>query len=184
MQKFDGSTELDYYCHADDGTQSYRPGGCRTAGHSALSLRDEKAFLRDVRATAEHTLMLMLALLRRAHAAITHVHDGGWNRDLFRGHELYQKTVGVVGYGRLGRSFAGYVYAFEARGFSDRTARSATRHGTGSDIGATEGIIIGRRSRHTPRQSRSCYRRVLRSGTVCRDAARRLVYQHLPRRTY
>ena len=74
-----------------------------------------RAFLRDVRATAEHTLMLMLALLRRAHAAITHVHNGGWNRDLFRGHELHQKTVGVVGYGRLGRIVARYVHAFDAR---------------------------------------------------------------------
>ena len=79
-----------------------------------LSLRDEKAFLRDVRATAEHTLMLMLALLRRAHAAITHVHNGGWNRDLFRGHELHQKTIGVVGYGRLGRIVTRYVRAFDA----------------------------------------------------------------------
>ena len=68
-----------------------------------------------MRATAEHTLMLMLALLRRAHAAITHVHNGGWNRDLFRGHELHQKTVGVVGYGRLGRIVSRYVHAFDAR---------------------------------------------------------------------
>jgi D-3-phosphoglycerate dehydrogenase len=45
-------------------------------GIRVLSLRGEGAFLRDVRATAEHTLMLMLALLRRAHAAITHVHNG------------------------------------------------------------------------------------------------------------
>jgi phosphoglycerate dehydrogenase-like enzyme len=59
--------------------------------------------------------MLMLALLRRAHAAITHVHGGGWNRDLFRGHELHQKTVGVVGDGRLGRIVVRYVYSFDAR---------------------------------------------------------------------
>ncbi len=83
-------------------------------GIRVLSLRDEKAFLREVRATAEHTLMLMLALLRQAHAAITHVHHGGWDRDLFRGHELHQKTIGVVGYGRLGRIVARYVHAFDA----------------------------------------------------------------------
>jgi D-3-phosphoglycerate dehydrogenase len=84
-------------------------------GIRVLSLRDERTFLRDVRATAEHTLLLMLALLRRAHAAITHVHDGGWNRDFFRGHELHQKTVGVVGYGRLGRIVARYMHAFDTR---------------------------------------------------------------------
>lgn len=84
-------------------------------GIRVLSLREEKDFLRDVRATAEHTLMLMLTLLRQGHAAITHVLDGGWNRDLFRGHELHQKTVGVVGYGRLGRIVARYIQTFDAR---------------------------------------------------------------------
>lgn len=80
-----------------------------------VSLREEKDFLRDVRATAEHTLMLMLTLLRQGHAAITHVQDGGWNRDLFRGRELHQKTIGVVGYGRLGRIVARYLQAFDVR---------------------------------------------------------------------
>jgi D-3-phosphoglycerate dehydrogenase len=84
-------------------------------GIRVLSLRGEVELLREIRATAEHTLMLMLALLRQGHAAITHVHNGGWNRDLFRGHELHHKTVGVVGYGRLGRIVARYVHAFDAQ---------------------------------------------------------------------
>jgi D-3-phosphoglycerate dehydrogenase / 2-oxoglutarate reductase len=80
-----------------------------------LSLRGEVDFLREVRATAEHTLALVLALLRRIPAAATHVRGGGWDRDLFRGHELSDKAAGVVGYGRLGRLVAHSLKALGAR---------------------------------------------------------------------
>lgn len=83
-------------------------------GIRVLSLRGAGRFLADVRATAEHAMALMLALLRNVPAAARHVQEGGWNRDLFRGAELYGKTVGVVGYGRLGRIVARYLAAFDA----------------------------------------------------------------------
>jgi D-3-phosphoglycerate dehydrogenase / 2-oxoglutarate reductase len=82
-------------------------------GIQVLSLRGEAEFLRDIRATAEHTVALILALLRRIPAAFTHVREGGWNRDLFKGRELHRKTVGVVGYGRLGRLVARYLKSFD-----------------------------------------------------------------------
>jgi len=79
-----------------------------------VSLRGETAFLRDVRATAEHTVALMLALLRKLPAAALHVKHGGWDRTLFQGRELFGKTVGIVGLGRLGRIVARYLEAFGA----------------------------------------------------------------------
>lgn len=81
-------------------------------GIQVLSLRGETEFLRDVRATAEHTVGLMLALLRNVPGAVAHARAGGWNRDLFKGHELYDKTAGIVGYGRLGKLVARYLLAF------------------------------------------------------------------------
>ena len=84
-------------------------------GLRVLSLRDEVDLLREVRATAEHTLALLLALLRHIPAAVSHVRGGGWDRDLFRGHELFGKTVGIVGYGRLGGIVARSVEALGAR---------------------------------------------------------------------
>jgi D-3-phosphoglycerate dehydrogenase len=84
-------------------------------GIQVMSLRGETQFLQDVRATAEHTIALILALLRHVPAALVHVQDGGWNRDLFKGHELCGKTVGVVGYGRLGRIVARYLKVFDTR---------------------------------------------------------------------
>ncbi len=84
-------------------------------GVRVVSLRGETEFLNGVRATAEHTMALMLALLRHLPAAVAHVQAGGWDRQLFRGTEIYNKTIGVVGYGRLGRIVARYLRAFDAR---------------------------------------------------------------------
>jgi D-3-phosphoglycerate dehydrogenase len=84
-------------------------------GIRVLSLRGETEFLRDVRATAEHTLCLTFALLRHTMAAAAHVRQGGWDRDGFWGHELYGKTAGIIGYGRLGRIVARYLGAFGMR---------------------------------------------------------------------
>lgn len=83
-------------------------------GIEVISLRGESEFLRDIRATAEHTIGLMLALLRRLPAAVDHVGHGGWDRDLFCGRELYRQTIGIIGWGRLGRLVARYLTAFDA----------------------------------------------------------------------
>jgi len=85
-----------------------------TRSVAVLTLREHTAALRDVRATAEHTIGLMLSLLRHLPAAFAHVGQGGWDRDLFWGGELYGKTIGIVGYGRLGRLVARYLNAFGA----------------------------------------------------------------------
>jgi D-3-phosphoglycerate dehydrogenase / 2-oxoglutarate reductase len=83
-------------------------------GVHVLSLRGETDFLRDVRATAEHTIALAFALLRQVVPAARHVEAGGWERNRFRGVEIYGKTVGIVGYGRLGRIVARYFAALGA----------------------------------------------------------------------
>jgi D-3-phosphoglycerate dehydrogenase / 2-oxoglutarate reductase len=85
------------------------------AGIRVISLRGETEFLRSIRATAELTIGLTLALLRRIPQAYQHVVDGGWDRNLFRGQEIYGKTIGIIGYGRLGRIVAKYFSALEAR---------------------------------------------------------------------
>lgn len=80
-----------------------------------VSLRGQIDFLSNVRATAELTIGLMLSLLRHLPGAIDHARAGLWNRDLFRGSELHRRTVGIVGYGRLGKIVARYLVALGAR---------------------------------------------------------------------
>ena len=84
----------------------------RERGLRVVSLKGETAFLESISATAEHTWALVLALVRHVPAAVDSVRSGHWNRDFFRGHEVQNKTLGIVGVGRVGRRVARYGLAF------------------------------------------------------------------------
>lgn len=88
---------------------------CAERAVRVLSLKGETEFLKDVRATAELTVGLLLALVRHIPAAVSHVRSGGWDRGLFRGRELFEKTAGIVGMGRLGSQVAHILAAFGMR---------------------------------------------------------------------
>jgi (S)-sulfolactate dehydrogenase len=62
---------------------------------------------------AELTIGLMLALVRKIPAAHTDTTGGGWNRKAFTGVELFGKTLGVIGLGRIGAMVAERAKAFE-----------------------------------------------------------------------
>jgi D-3-phosphoglycerate dehydrogenase len=62
---------------------------------------------------AELTLGLMLALARRLPHADRDTHSGGWKRTQFTGVELSGKTLGIVGFGRIGRLVAQRAQAFD-----------------------------------------------------------------------
>ncbi len=66
-------------------------------------------------AAAEHTMALMLALLRRVPAADESVRRGEWDRARYVGSELRGKTLGVIGLGKIGRAVARRAGAFEMR---------------------------------------------------------------------
>jgi D-3-phosphoglycerate dehydrogenase len=64
-------------------------------------------------AAAEHTLALMLALFRNVPQAHGSLVDGRWDRAKYKGAELYGKTLGVVGFGRIGQLVAKRAQSFE-----------------------------------------------------------------------
>lgn len=84
-------------------------------GIHIVSLKDEAEFLASVAATAELTWGLILSLTRRIPQALNHVESGEWDRDLFRGIDLSGRTLGIVGYGRLGRIIEKYAQAFSMK---------------------------------------------------------------------
>lgn len=53
---------------------------------------------------AEHAIGLMLALARKIPSGDKSLKDGRWDRKKFMGNELHDKTLGIVGFGRIGRS--------------------------------------------------------------------------------
>jgi D-3-phosphoglycerate dehydrogenase len=66
----------------------------------------------NVITAAEHTMALLLAMARnipQAHASLT---GGAWERSRFSGIELYEKTLGILGFGRIGQLVAQRARAF------------------------------------------------------------------------
>jgi D-3-phosphoglycerate dehydrogenase len=64
-------------------------------------------------AAAEHTLALALALFRNVPQAHESLVAGRWDRAKFKGAELYGKTLGVIGFGRIGQLVAKRAQSFE-----------------------------------------------------------------------
>ena len=62
--------------------------------------------------TAEHTFSMLMALARKIPQAASSVKNGEWKRHDFLGTELNGKTLGVVGFGRIGREVAKRANAF------------------------------------------------------------------------
>jgi D-3-phosphoglycerate dehydrogenase len=64
---------------------------------------------------AEHTLALLLALTRQIPQAHSALKEGRWERSRFPGMELADKTLGLVGFGRIGQQVARRARGFEMR---------------------------------------------------------------------
>ena len=60
----------------------------------------------NVITTAEHTIAMLTALSRNIHQATTSMKAGKWEKKKFLGQELYHKTLGIIGIGRIGRIVA------------------------------------------------------------------------------
>ena len=61
---------------------------------------------------AEHAIALLLSVARKIPAADASLRSGEWKRSQFTGVEIADKTVGVVGLGRIGQLFAARIAAF------------------------------------------------------------------------
>ncbi|WP_307828262.1 phosphoglycerate dehydrogenase [Antrihabitans sp. YC2-6] len=67
----------------------------------------------NIHTAAEHAVTLMLAAARQIPAADATLREHTWKRSKFNGVEIFGKTVGVVGLGRIGQLFAARLAAFE-----------------------------------------------------------------------
>lgn len=86
-------------------------------------------------AVGEHATGLLLGLMNNFRNADTEVRNGIWDREGNRGYELKGRTVGIIGYGFMGRSFAKKLSGFDVNviaydkyktGFTDAYAREVS----------------------------------------------------------
>jgi phosphoglycerate dehydrogenase-like enzyme len=111
----DQAPRLKYLCSPTTGLTHLELGALEQRNIQLLSLKGETEFLQGIRATPEHALGLTLGLLRNYHRAFCTLDNSSWNRNLYIGHEIYGKTVGIVGLGRVGLILAGYFHALGCR---------------------------------------------------------------------
>lgn len=86
-------------------------------GIAFRSLLDDRHRLEAIASSGEFAFMLLMNTLRRLPFAVRSTRERAWRRDredALRGHELQGRTVGLVGFGRIGRRMHRYCDAFGA----------------------------------------------------------------------
>ena len=111
----------------------------RCAGYNNVDLAYARGKLPVVRvpayspyAVAEHAMALLLTSIRRIHKAYNRTREFNFSLQGFTGFDLYGKTVGIVGTGKIGR-----VFADICRGFGMKVLASDKFPSTGLDNGDT-----------------------------------------------
>lgn len=66
-------------------------------------------------AVAEHAVALIMTLNRKTHKAYNRIREGNFSLEKLDGFDLYGKTVGVIGTGRIGEAFANIMIGFGCR---------------------------------------------------------------------
>jgi D-3-phosphoglycerate dehydrogenase len=98
---------LRYVARAGAGTDNIDEAAMAAAGIKLLNAPEGN---RD--AVGEYALGLLLALFRNIPRADREVRQGLWQREANRGEEIGGKTIGILGYGHMGRAFARRLSGF------------------------------------------------------------------------
>jgi D-3-phosphoglycerate dehydrogenase len=101
------ASKLKYVCRAGAGLDGIDIVGLEAKNVTLISAPEAN---RD--AVGEHTIGMLLCLMNKLHIADQEVRNGIWHREANRGYELFGKTVGIIGYGNMGKAFAKRLSGF------------------------------------------------------------------------
>ena len=76
---------------------------CKENKIDVWSLKEDYKLINDLPSTSELAFGLMMSLLRNIPKSFHSVKDGNWDYEPYVGHQIKGKTIGVIGYGRLGK---------------------------------------------------------------------------------
>ena len=107
------TSSLKYILTATTGLDHINVDYFQENGGTVISLKGEADFLGTIPSTAEHTWGLLLALMKKIPNAFADVKSGNWNRDNFKGNNLKDKKIGILGLGRVGKQVAKFAEAFQ-----------------------------------------------------------------------
>lgn len=129
-QVMDAAVKLQFVCRAGAGMDNIDEAYAAQKNIALINASEG-----NMDAVGEHTIGLLLSLMNNFNNADAEIRNGKWQREANRGHELKGKTVGIIGYGYMGKSFAKKLSGFEVNviaydkyktGFSDQYAREVS----------------------------------------------------------
>lgn len=85
---------------------------CKKQKINIISLKNQKKFLEDITSTSELAIGLLINIMRNINPSISSVKNNKWNFNEFRGYELKDKIIGIIGMGRLGKIVGKIAKAF------------------------------------------------------------------------
>lgn len=129
-QYIDAGKNLRFVCRAGAGMDNIDEAYTAEKGITLINAPEG-----NMDAVGEHAVGMLLALMNNFNVADAQIRAGSWQREANRGYELKGKTVGIIGYGFMGHSFARKLSGFEVNviaydkyktGFSDQYAREVS----------------------------------------------------------
>lgn len=106
----DAAPNLKYVVRAGEGTDNIDKAYCKEKGIKVSNTPGA-----NNNSAAEHAVALMLTVLRKTAQADASMKKGEWNKDAFTGNELSNKTVGIMGFGRIGQIVSKRISGFEPK---------------------------------------------------------------------
>jgi len=126
----DGGTSLRFIARAGAGTDNIDEAYAAEKNITLINAPEG-----NMDAVGEHAVGLLLSLMNNFQRADAEIRSGSWKREANRGYELKGKTVGIIGYGFMGKSFAKKLSGFDVNviaydkyktGFTDQYAREVS----------------------------------------------------------
>ncbi len=116
-----GSKELKLFSNlevivtASTGTNHIDKNYCEVNDIKVISLTNERHVINQISSTAEHAFCLSMMAIRNSYAAAKSVQSKSWDYEPYVGRQFRELTIGVIGYGRLGRFYSHYCDSFGSR---------------------------------------------------------------------